>query len=191
VARPTGVYQRDEAGANEVRIWRVQIARAAYPDTLDSPHPQRGYVMEQIARLSRIAATLLITGCAHHQTHGPGPADSCNTPLEPYLRIDLYTDRSNRNHPSGRLTDEEWKTFVEEVLVKHFPAGGTVFENSGWWRRPNGTTFHGVGRTMIMLVPRDDVRPDRAAVREVIAQIKSRYGPSSVGWEERWVCAAF
>lgn len=148
-------------------------------------------VMEPTLRLARIAAVLIVAGCAHNRTELPMPSDSCVAPLEPHLRIDLYTDRSNRNHPTGRLTDEEWKKFVEEVLIEHFPVGGTVLENSGWWRRANGTTFHGVGKTLIMLVPQKDVRPDRASVRAVIAEIKSRYGPSSVGWEERWVCAGF
>lgn len=94
----------------------------------------------------------------------------CNAPLEPYLRIDLYTDRSNRNAPSGKLTDEEWKSFVEEVLVQHFPEGGTILDNSGWWRRPNGSTFHGNGRTLVMLVPSREVESDRTAVRSVVGR---------------------
>jgi len=105
--------------------------------------------------------------------------------------VDLYTDRSNRNSPDGRLSDEEWRAFVEEVLVRHFPDGGTILDNSGWWRRPDGTTFRGVGRVLIMLVPASEVDPERAAVRSVIDAIKSRYGPRAVGWEEDWVCAGF
>jgi len=118
-------------------------------------------------------------------------AVACNSPLAPHLRVDLYTDRSNRNAPSGRLTDEEFKAFVEQVLVKHFPTGGTIMENSGWWRRPNGTTFHGLGRTFVVLIPEKEVQPERVAIRAVISEIKTRYGPRSVGWEEDWVCAAF
>lgn len=134
----------------------------------------------------------LMTACASRAAEVGGPNHiSCDAPLQPHLRVDLYTDRSNRNAPSGRLTDDEWKRFVEEVLVKHFPDGGTVLENSGWWRRPNGTTFHGLGRTLIMLIPLNEVQSDRSAVRTVISEIKRRYGPSSVGWEEDWVCAAF
>ena len=142
-----------------------------------------------ILALVALASTACATSPGEQPT-APSPL-SCVAPLQPYLRVDLYTDKSNRNAPSGRLTDEEWKTFIEEVLVPNFPDGGTILENAGWWRRPNGTTFHGLGRTLVILIPTDAVQPDRASVRAVIAEIKKRYGPSSVGWEEKWVCAAF
>lgn len=119
------------------------------------------------------------------------PAMSCAAPLKPFLRAALYMDRSNRNAPSGRLTDEEWERFVDDVLVRHFPAGGTMFTNSGWWRRPDGSRTGGDGKTLVMLVRASEARSHRAAVQAVIDEIKKRYGHRSVLWEEDWVCAAF
>jgi hypothetical protein len=131
-------------------------------------------------------------GCAQ-----PAPAPvvpmalACPPPLEPYIRTALYVDRSNRNDPSGRLTDEEWQCFVDTVLLRHFPAGGTVFSNAGWWRRPDGTTGGGPGRTLVVLAPLTEATAHRAAVQTVIAEYKARYGVRSVLWEEGQTCAAF
>ena len=119
------------------------------------------------------------------------PTLSCTAPLEPHLRAALYMDRSNRNAPSGILTDEEWERFVDDVLVKHFPAGGTMFSNSGWWRRPDGSRSGGPGKTLVMLVRASEAGSHRAAVQAVIDEIKKRYRHRSVLWEEDWVCAAF
>ena len=116
---------------------------------------------------------------------------NCPPPLEPYLRTSLYVDRSNRNDPSGRLTDDEWQRFVDSVLLRYFPAGGSIFANSGWWRRPNGTTGGGPGRTLVVLAPVADSVAHRESVRAVIAEYKTRYGIQSVLWEESHACVAF
>ena len=133
------------------------------------------------------------TGCA---SVGATPASRvssapCPPTLEPYLRTSLYMDRSNRNDPSGRLTDDEWQGFVDEILLRHFPAGGTIFLNSGWWRRPDGSTGGGPGRTLVVLSPVSEAESHRSAVGAVIAEVKARYGHRSVLWEEGRVCVTF
>ena len=134
----------------------------------------------------------LTTACTRARPEvAVAPAIDCPAPLEPYIRTALYLDRSNRNDPSGRLSDEEWQRFVDTVLLEHFPAGGTILANSGWWRRPNGTTGGGPGRTLVVLAPVAEAGAHRMAVRAVIAEIKTRYGLRSVLWEEGQACAAF
>jgi hypothetical protein len=115
----------------------------------------------------------------------------CADGLESFLRTSLYTDRSNRNSPKGRLSDDEWQKFVDDVLVRHFPAGGTVYSNAGWWRRPNGTIGGGPGHTIVVLAPLEHIEAHRHAVKAVIREIKTRHGHLSVGREEDRVCAAF
>lgn len=107
---------------------------------------------------------------------------SCPAPLVPHLRTALYT---------GAIPDTAWQKFMAEVLVQHFPAGGSVFENTGWWRRPNGTLYRNAGKTLVILAPVADTEAHRAAVRVVIAEFKRRFNQQSVGWEEGRVCAGF
>ncbi len=119
------------------------------------------------------------------------PVLSCAGPLQPYLRTSLYMDRSDPKAPSGRITNDEWQRFVDDTLLEHFPAGGTVFANTGWWRRPNGTTGGGVGMTLVVLAPGSEATLHRKAAQAVIEKFKKRYSQRSVLWEEDQVCAAF
>lgn len=112
----------------------------------------------------------------------PRPVATCPAPLEPHLRTALYT---------GAIPDTAWHRFVGEVVVQHFPAGGSAFENTGWWRRPNGTLYRNSGKTLVILAPVADTEAHRAAVRAVIAEFKRRFKQQSVGWEEDRVCAGF
>lgn len=112
----------------------------------------------------------------------PAPALPCPAPLQPYLRTSLYT---------GAIADTAWHRFMSEVLVQHFPAGGSVFENTGWWRRPDGTMYRNVGKTLVVLAPVTETDSHRTAVRAVIAAIKQRFNHQSVGWEEARLCAGF
>lgn len=116
---------------------------------------------------------------------------SCVSPMGLYLRSSVYLDRSNTPDPQRPYSEEEWERFINEVLIRHMPDGGTVFDNTGWWRRPNGTTFRGIGRTLVVLDPVADSTQHRASVAAVIEEIKQRYGHRLVIREEARVCAAF
>jgi hypothetical protein len=107
---------------------------------------------------------------------------SCPAPLQPYLRTALYT---------GAVADSAWHRFISEVLIEHFPVGGSVFENTGWWRRPDGTMYRNAGKTLVILAPVTETEQHRAAVRAVIAAFKQRFNHRSVGWEEDRLCAGF
>ncbi|MEX0909576.1 MAG: DUF3574 domain-containing protein, partial [Gemmatimonadaceae bacterium] len=100
----------------------------------------------------------------------------------PYLRTTLYT---------ADFGGPAWERFFNEVIVQHFPTGGSITVGPGWWRRPDGTIAIGNGKTFVMLVPATETESQRTAVRAVIAAIKQRFNQISVGWEEDWVCAGF
>ena len=116
---------------------------------------------------------------------------SCTAPLTRYLRSSVYLDRSNTRDPLRPYSETEWERFIDEVLIKHLPDGGTVFDNTGWWRRPDGTTFRGTGRTLIVLAAEKDSLSHRAGVLSVVDAIKQRYGHRLVIYEEASVCALF
>jgi hypothetical protein len=131
--------------------------------------------------LSLVAA---FAACAPARTElAPAPAAlSCPAPLEPYLRTILYT---------ADFSGPAWERFFNEVIAQHFPAGGSITVGPGWWRRPDGTTAHGNGKQINVLVPATQTEAQRTAVRTVIAAIKQRFNQMSVGWEEDLVCAGF
>jgi hypothetical protein len=110
--------------------------------------------------------------------------------MSPHLRTQVYFDRSNTADPYNPYSPAEWERFVTEVLIRFIPQGGNLYDNTGWWRRPNGTTFRGIGRTMQVWAPVADSLPHRAAVDSVIAQIKLRYKHQVVFREEERVCEA-
>ena len=113
---------------------------------------------------------------------------SCAAPMLLHLRTSVYFDRSNTADPLNPYSPAEWDRFVNEVLTRFLPAGGTLYDNTGWWRRPNGTTFRGIGRTLLVWVPVSDSIPHRAGVDSVIAHIKQRYRHRVVFREEELVC---
>jgi hypothetical protein len=108
--------------------------------------------------------------------------------MTPHLRTSVHFDRSNTSDRSNPYSPAEWEKFINEVLIRFVPAGGSIFENTGWWRRPNGTTFRGIGRTLVVWAPVSDSTPHRAGVDSVIAQIKERYRHQVVFREEERVC---
>lgn len=136
--------------------------------------------------LSGLIAAVFVgsTGCvvARTEVASPRPVSSCPASLEPHLRTALYT---------GAIPDTAWQRFVGEVLVQYFPSGGSVFENTGWWRRPDGTLYRNSGKTLVILAPVPDAEAHRGAVGAVIAEFKRRFNHQSVGWEEARVCAGF
>lgn len=145
------------------------------------------------ATLTASVAVLSLPGCAPLR---PGvaavaPEQECTPPMTPYLHTNIYFDRSNTRDPLHPFSEAEWERFIDEVLVRHLPAGGTVFDNTGWWRRPNGTTFRGIGRTLVVLAPVADSSAHRAGAVAVVNAIKSQYGHRVVIREETRVCAVF
>jgi hypothetical protein len=140
-----------------------------------------------------VTVSLLATvgGCSRPTAQrGPLPV-TCAPPMTPHLRTQVYFDRANATAPPyNTYSPAEWDKFVTEVLIRFIPAGGNLYDNTGWWRRPNGTTFRGIGRTMQVWAPVADSMSHRAAVDSVISQIKQRYKHRVVFREEERVCEA-
>lgn len=120
------------------------------------------------------------------------PGFACGEKLLPYVQTSLFLDRMimDPTHPQ-KITDKRWKRFTEEVLMREFPAGGSVFENSGWWKSPTGRMDSAEGYTVLVTAPVAQAAEHRAAAGRVVAEIKRQFRQESVLREEEVVCAAF
>ena len=112
----------------------------------------------------------------------PPTAPACEEPLEPFVKVTLYMGRGTRDA-------DEWQAFVDGVLVRHFPDGGTMIETSGWWEGRVGDAADRNSRMLVMLHPAADRGAFTAGVQAVIADIKERFGHRAVLWEEAAICA--
>lgn len=141
-----------------------------------------------------IPILLLLTAAGCARTRPLAKAISvvvnCAAPMTPHLRTSIHFDRSNTSDPYNPYSAQEWEQFINEVLIRFIPAGGSIYDNTGWWRRPNGTTLRGIGRTLIVWGAVADSTSHRASVDSVIAQIKLRYRHRVVFREEELVCEA-
>ena len=83
------------------------------------------------------------------------------------------------NIPSGgTVSDDEWKTFVREVVTPKFKDGLTIFEGNGQWLDPRGDLV----REHVMVV--EVAHPPGAAVdaemRSIAAEYKRRFKQDAV-----------
>jgi hypothetical protein len=104
------------------------------------------------------------------------PGDSLNKNLKPAHLERLYFGRNMAD--SAVVSDSAWAVFVRDVLTPSFPEGATVWDASGQWRAPDGTTVRERSFVVELL---HLVTPDvERRVQQVIDAYKSRFGQQSV-----------
>jgi hypothetical protein len=80
--------------------------------------------------------------------------------------------------PSGVVTPEEWAAFLAKSVTPRFPAGFTVWQASGQWRKESGGVVR-EGSFVVSLVHPDD-QSSETAVRALVAEYKSRFDQDAV-----------
>jgi len=90
-----------------------------------------------------------------------------STSGDPWLRTELYF---GMNKPEGEVSEEEWRSFVAEVVTPRFPEGLTVVRGEGQWRDASGQIHREGSRVLILLHP-----PSRAAA-ERLEEVRKIYG---------------
>jgi hypothetical protein len=51
------------------------------------------------------------------------------------------------------VTEQDWKSFVEQVVTPRFPAGLTVFDGAGQWRNAAGHVEREPSKVLVILHP--------------------------------------
>ena len=148
--------------------------------------PQRS---DRVRIVICLLAVVAGTSCASRAPQAGGSI--CTPPLAPYARHVLYFGLSSPLVPGHVITDDIWRTFAAEVLTEHFPAGMTVLDSYGEWRRGDGTHYGEPTKVVIHLASMEHDSTAVSAVQTVIAEAKRRFGYQSVLWERSLACVAF
>lgn len=75
----------------------------------------------------------------------------------------------------GEVSDAAWEAFLAEEVAPRFPAGFSVLQAAGHWRRPDGTAVRERTRVLVILHPGGD-ESALAAVAAIAAAYVERFG---------------
>ena len=134
-----------------------------------------------------IGAVIVLVGCAGRASPSPTPSPSCAIGDTALVRDVLYF---GRNRPGGgAVTDEEWQSFLDQVLTPRFPAGLTVVAATGQWKGKSGLVEQ--ERSEVVTVFHSGDEAARRAVLEVVMEYKRRFRQEAVLRERMPTCARF
>ena len=106
-------------------------------------------------------------------------SSSCSYYIAPQPNVVIDRLFFGTNIPSGgRVSDEEWKSFVRDVVTPRFKDGLTIFEANGQWLDPRGDLV----REHVMVV--EVAHPTRSAIdadlRAIAEEYKRRFHQDAV-----------
>lgn len=127
-----------------------------------------------------VACVTLLSGCALT----PGPA--CHSGENALTLDTLYFGAGS---PTGPVSAEQWRTFVEQVVSAEFPKGYTVLHAEGAWRGESGR-LEREESYVVQLVHEDDTTAARA-IERIISQYKERFQQEAVLRVRTATCASF
>jgi hypothetical protein len=137
--------------------------------------------------LFMLGTAVVIAGCAGRASTSAAPSPSCAIGDTVLVREVLYF---GRNRPGGgAVTDEEWQTFLDQVLTPRFPAGLTVVAATGQWKGKSGLVEQERSEVVTVFHSADEAA--RRAVLEVVVEYKRRFRQEAVLREQMPTCARF
>ena len=115
------------------------------------------------------ACSVLLGGCSIAPTAGCAPGEQSS------ITETLYFGRAM---PGGVVSDEDWSSFLRDVVTPRFPAGLTAWPASGQWRSEDGSLTH-ESSFVVTLVHLPGSSAD-ADVRAIVAEYKQRFRQEAV-----------
>lgn len=110
----------------------------------------------------------------------------CADGLEPFNKVTLYF---GMNTPEGEISDEEWTTFIDEIVTVQFPEGMTVYDSYGQWKTPEANIIREPGKVLVHLF---ELNTDKSAeIESVISAFKEQFDAQSVIHEQNKTCISF
>jgi hypothetical protein len=132
-----------------------------------------------------VAAGLMLTGCV---SIGGGTATPACPAGQDYVRTaQLFFGRNDGEQP--RVTEADFRRFVDEELTPRFPDGLTVLDGGGQWRGDANRLIREASKVVLIVLPKN--RDAGARVEAVRAAYKSRFHQESVMLLTQPSCVSF
>jgi hypothetical protein len=137
--------------------------------------------------LFMLGTAVVIAGCTGRASPSTAPSPSCAMGDTALVRDVLYF---GRNRPGGgTVTDEEWQSFLDQVLTPRFPAGLTVVAATGQWKGKSGLVEQERSEVVTVFHSADEAA--RRAVIEAVVEYKRRFRQEAVLRERMPTCARY
>lgn len=91
--------------------------------------------------------------------------------------------------PGGRVSQEDWQSFLAEVITPRFPEGLTAWAAAGQWRNAAGE-LQKEESYVLHVVHGDEARYD-AAVHDIVEVYKNRFHQEAVLRVRTPTCISF
>jgi hypothetical protein len=141
-------------------------------------------VMVRLAPLMMLAG---VAGCLHAPPRQAAATLSCEAGDRAMVRDVLYF---GRNRPDGgKVADDQWQAFLDQVVTLRFPDGLTVAPATGQWRGASGRIETEASQVLTLLHTGDAA--SRNHVAGIVTEYKRRFGQEAVLRERRTACVAF
>ena len=103
------------------------------------------------------------------------PEDSTNNVSQSLTQDELYFGLSKQQ---GKVTETEWKLFLEEVITPRFQAGLTVIDANGQYLNSAGSLIREQTKLVILIHP--NTPKEEKFIQEIIGEYKQRFNQESV-----------
>ena len=95
-----------------------------------------------------------------------------------FWRTELYFGRDKND--GTQVTEEEWSSFLDEVVTPKFPDGLTVLEGKGQYRLENGTIVKENSKVLILLYTPKTRLVNSRKIDQIRNEYKKRFKQESV-----------
>ena len=93
-----------------------------------------------------------------------------------WTRSEMYFSVQRRD--GTPVTEQEWASFIEQVVTPRFPAGLTVFDGAGQWRSADGHVVREPSKVLVILYPSSESAD--AKIDEVRRLYRERFNQEAV-----------
>jgi hypothetical protein len=137
--------------------------------------------MSRALPLLATALALVTAGCAGLKH------DACPAGQERLRTAQLFFGRSVGEKP--RVSEAEFRRFVDEELTPRFPDGLTILDGGGQWKGEENKLIREASKVVLIVLPKDpDQQPRLDAAR---AAYKTRFNQDAVMLVTQPACVSF